>query len=599
VWKVAIALGLAGIMLAGAASIHPAAPNAAPTRLAVAAGQSCTRTHDEIVQTGFELQVAGKPVAEKSLKPGVWVRTMGQRSGADLCLKDHHTWCRLSGPTIIQVKPPKKSGILLRSSRGKPSCSMEDTEVQLQRKGGSWLLRLGKPKPAGGTTASVYSERTPVAATAVNGDPVFSFGVGNAPSVVKVQRGVAVVVGSGPKSLKRAVVLGRNQQAAVPRESAPSKPRAISLSTTEQKVFAELEKALPDTDKTPPAVKIVEGPPRRSSLRSATFRFAAGQGVTFTCALDKIAIAKNDFRLCTTPYRIERTTPGRHTLAVKALDSSGNTSALARYSWTIDGSRILFTSDRTGNRQIWVMDPDGMNQEQLTNDSAEDDDPEWSPDGKKIVFHSNRDGNFEIYVMNADGSNATPLTHDPAIDRNPTWSPDGSQIAFESYRANGNRDVWVMNADGSNVRRLTEDPAEDLDPAWSPDGQKIAFSTTRTGTHEIYLMNPDGSGQTRLTSGTNELNPAWSPDGTEIAYHSLASDGYQNIFTIDPNGGIPTQLTHTDQNDYNPAWAPDGNEIVFHSTRKNPPVSQIFVMNADGSGQKPLTTEGGNIVPDW
>jgi Tol biopolymer transport system component len=593
-WKATIVLGVASVALAGIA-LSADAPNAATLRLVRAAEQTCSGGHDQVHRRSFELKIDGKQYADRSIKAGAWIRTSGGGSepqgGADLCLKDHNTWCRLGADTVIRFRPPKNKGILLRVSRGKPSCSMRGTTVQLKRdNAGSYLIR---PRPtSSSTTAAVVSERTPSASSA-SGDPVFSVGVGNAPSVVKVQRGVAVV--AGPTSLKHAVVLGRNQQVAVAKRNNPSAPRPISLNTSERKVFAQLQTALPkDTDKTAPAVKVVAGPPDPSSLRSATFKFAPAQGVTFTCSLDKA-----QFQLCPSPFHIPRASPGRHTLAVKGTDPSGNTSEAARYSWTIDGSRILFTSDRTGNRQIWIMDPDGANQEQLTHDSAEDDDPEWSPSRKQIVFHSNRDGNFEIYVMNADGSGVQRLTDDPAIDRNPTWSPDGAQIAFESYRANGNRDIWAMNADGSNQRRLTEDPGEDLDPAWSPDGKRIAFSSTRSGDYELYTMNPDGSDQALLTSGSREFNPSWSPDGTRIVYHALASDGYANIFVVSAGGGAPQQLTNTEQNDYNPAWAPDGHEIVFHSTREHPPVSQIYVMSEDGSDQMRLTSAGGNIVPHW
>jgi dipeptidyl aminopeptidase/acylaminoacyl peptidase len=85
----------------------------------------------------------------------------------------------------------------------------------------------------------------------------------------------------------------------------------------------------------------------------------------------------------------------------------------------------------------------------------------------RIAFVSRRDGNSEIYVMNADGSNQTNLTNNPADDYDLAWSPDGRQIAFSSWR-NGNRDIYVMNADGSNQTRLTTNPADDNRPVWSP-----------------------------------------------------------------------------------------------------------------------------------
>ena len=91
--------------------------------------------------------------------------------------------------------------------------------------------------------------------------------------------------------------------------------------------------------------------------------------------------------------------------------------------------------------------------------------PAWSPDGKKIAFDSDRDGNWEIYVMNADGSNPINLTNNNGVDWYSTWSPDGRKIAFSSNR-DGNFQIFVMNADGSNPIRLTKNKAWDEDPAW-------------------------------------------------------------------------------------------------------------------------------------
>ncbi len=112
----------------------------------------------------------------------------------------------------------------------------------------------------------------------------------------------------------------------------------------------------------------------------------------------------------------------------------------------------------------------------------------------KIAFSSVRDGNLEIYVMNPDGTNQTNLTNNAAEDFEPAWSPDGTKIAFTSRR-DGNYEVHVMNADGSNPVNLTNNSAQDGEPAWSPDGTKIAFTSLRSGNYETYVMNADGSGR--------------------------------------------------------------------------------------------------------
>ena len=145
--------------------------------------------------------------------------------------------------------------------------------------------------------------------------------------------------------------------------------------------------------------------------------------------------------------------------------------------WSRDGRKIAFV--RAGGRgrggpaaaYIYVMNADGSGPRRLTRMAQVNYSlPSWSPDGRKIVFVSERDGNFEVYVMNADGSGQQNLTRHPGHDSAPAWSPDGQKIAFTTKR-DGNFEVYVMNADGSGQQNLTRNPAPDRSPVWSP-GQK-------------------------------------------------------------------------------------------------------------------------------
>ena len=132
----------------------------------------------------------------------------------------------------------------------------------------------------------------------------------------------------------------------------------------------------------------------------------------------------------------------------------------------------------------------------------------------QIAFASQRDGNHEIYVMDADGGNQRNLTNDLHLDWDPSWSPDGKRIVFVSQRDGHFRsrfgitsEIYVIDADGMNEQRLTENPQNDWFPSWSPDGKRIVFSSQRDGhfetkfaiTHEIYVMEADGGNQQRLT----------------------------------------------------------------------------------------------------
>lgn len=232
-------------------------------------------------------------------------------------------------------------------------------------------------------------------------------------------------------------------------------------------------------------------------------------------------------------------------------------------SWSPDGERLAYARcmpglDASGHKQcvnveIYVINADGTGATQLTNDSATDLAPSWSPDGERIAFVSNRGGTYEVYVMSSNGSGQIRLTSGcdcNGSDRNgtpvtPSWSPDGERIAFDSFRE-GSWDVYTMNADGSAVTRLTNDAAKDIAPNWSPDGDKIAFQSNRSGTDEIYTMNADGSSQARLTAeSADERGPMWSPDQTKIAFESNRS-GTTEIYTMNADGSAPARMTTSD-----------------------------------------------------
>ena len=141
-------------------------------------------------------------------------------------------------------------------------------------------------------------------------------------------------------------------------------------------------------------------------------------------------------------------------------------------------AQITFTSERDGNKEIYVMDSDGRNIRNLTKHPADDWTPSWSPDGNRIAFNSNRGGNWEIYVMDADGGNLRNLANDPVYDSGPSWSPDGERIAFTSSRNQNEHDsnIYVMDADGGNIQRLTKDPEVDNWP--DSDWSRSAFSVS-------------------------------------------------------------------------------------------------------------------------
>lgn len=274
---------------------------------------------------------------------------------------------------------------------------------------------------------------------------------------------------------------------------------------------------------------------------------------------------------------------------------------------TYGKSKIAFTSDRDGNKEIYVMSPDGTNQTNLTNNPADDTSPSWSQDGKRIAFKSDRDGNLEIYVMNTDGSNVKRLTNNSTEDDMPAWSPDGEKLAYVMKQGTGLY-IHVMKADGSEPARLSDG----MLPSWSPDGKRIAFN--RGTIPQMYIMDSDGDNieplikppsdiskltpQEQLAFMLPNLLPVWSPDGKRILFTRVMAGapkdqqkGEMNyeIYTMNTEGEDQRRLTVAPGRDMGFGWSPDGKEIVFISDRDGNP--EIYVMNADGSNVKRLTDD--------
>ena len=233
-----------------------------------------------------------------------------------------------------------------------------------------------------------------------------------------------------------------------------------------------------------------------------------------------------------------------------------------------------------------------------------------APTSPKILFTSARDGNRDVYIMNPDGSEQVNLTQHPADDQQAVWAPTGEQILFASNRGHkvwGTWDLYLMDPDGKNVRRVFKKETFRKDATWSPDGKQIAYNNINwdAGESHIYIATLGEQEEERIVEG---FDPAWSPNGSELAYVTYISNARRvtliDIRTRKQELLLPRKATAWQNN---PSWSAAGDKLAFSwNTHKVPPVEAgrpvwdawqttetIYIVNRDGTSLKQLVKEEG------
>jgi TolB protein len=269
---------------------------------------------------------------------------------------------------------------------------------------------------------------------------------------------------------------------------------------------------------------------------------------------------------------------------------------------SLAGTKIYFTSQRGGNKEVWSMDHDGTNARQITRLGSITTFAAVSPDNTKLAVSTFARGNPSIMLFSLETMRTLPFYNQQAsLNTTPEFSPDGSQIIFSSTAAGGAAQLYTCNIDGSGLKRITFSNAIDIEPEFNPkNGREIIFVSGRSGPPQVYKMNIDGTDVERLTSGEGDaVNPSWHPEGKFIAFSWTRgfAPGNYNLFIMDVATRNITQLTHGAGRNENPSWAPDGRHIVFSSNRSGS--TQIWTMLADGTQVRQLTTQGRNENPVW
>jgi TolB protein len=265
-------------------------------------------------------------------------------------------------------------------------------------------------------------------------------------------------------------------------------------------------------------------------------------------------------------------------------------------------SALVFQSNRHATYEVYTANIDGSNVARLTT-TGRNGQPRWSPDGTRIAFTSWRSGRAEVWTMNADGTDqqrVVALEHGAYM---PDWSPDGARLAFSAERGDGNFDVYVVNADGTNLQRITSTESW-YGPRWSPDGSRLAvrrFESTVDcpciGTlpqcpcnGRLALLNPDGAG-VQLLPRTGECDawPEWSPDGRHIVFSSyrsrgagFAARGELMVMSASGTGARPLTAPVL-ADDFSPSWSRATGRIYFVRTW------DIHSVRPDGTDMQRLT----------
>ncbi len=183
--------------------------------------------------------------------------------------------------------------------------------------------------------------------------------------------------------------------------------------------------------------------------------------------------------------------------------------------WSSDGTKLAFSSSRTGDPEIYVTDGDGNDPHRVTESHGPDVSPSWNPKtNAQIAWVSGRTGLPQIYTMESDGTNVQRMT-DGGYAVSPSWSPNGQFLVFAWTRSYGpgvpgNQDIYIMDIASKQWTQLTHEAGSNDFPSWSPDGRHIVFQSTRTGTSQIWTMLADGTQQRQLTTSGKNEEPNWS-----------------------------------------------------------------------------------------
>lgn len=272
---------------------------------------------------------------------------------------------------------------------------------------------------------------------------------------------------------------------------------------------------------------------------------------------------------------------------------------------------LAFMSDRAGNWDIWLREPDGALRNLTGNEDSHEYFFNFTFDGEVVNFYSTRSGGSDPALVHIDGSGFKTMNYLTALVEvidsgrtamDPAWSPDGSRVVWSAVRGVGVR-LFIADADFTNERELTGEGTTNNMQAWSPDGTRVVFSSSRDDHRaDLFVIDVASGEVTKLTTEGYDLQPVWSMDGSKILFISERdvdlSTGVFEYYTMNADGGDLRPFGPDEVFTGDPTTSPDGAQVAYMSNESG--FWHIYVMDADGSNVQQITEgESNNLFPAW
>ena len=260
-------------------------------------------------------------------------------------------------------------------------------------------------------------------------------------------------------------------------------------------------------------------------------------------------------------------------------------------------TRIVFSNNKTGSKELYVVDYDGYDLRRITNDNSIDILPQWSNNGDEIIFTTYRFGNPDLYGVSPLTGRRRAISTEQGLNVSASFSPDGEEIVLtKSIGACPN--LFLLDKTGKLLEQLTSGTGIKTSASFAPNGNEIIFITDSPGYPQMEIMDIKGGGTRMIYTDGIVDSPEWSPRGDKIAFSMRHERQDYDIYIYDLATADTMRLTEQEGTNENPSWSPDGRFVVFSSTRSSK--RELYIMALDGSGVRKLVTmQGSSSTPSW